>query len=122
LRVLLKLTSSSIDFKKPKKSFKDYNWTPLNALITKVLMEVKRYPTYQKLRSILGSHPLELQTCTVPFMSNDHNTEGCISLRLLIEKFIENGKLVRFLVTQRNQQDQARPQQPRRDQDQEPRR
>jgi len=34
-----------------------------------------------------------------------HRTEACISLRLLIECFIENGKLVRFLADQRIQQD-----------------
>ncbi|XP_062167107.1 uncharacterized protein LOC133873417 [Alnus glutinosa] len=34
-----------------------------------------------------------------------HRTEACISLRLLIERFIENGKLVHFLADQRVRQD-----------------
>jgi hypothetical protein len=39
-----------------------------------------------------------------------HYTEGCISLRLLIEELIKNGKLVRFLGEQRNQPGNNRPQ------------
>jgi hypothetical protein len=69
-------------------------------------MEVKRDPAYQKLRPILRKLPARtVDRYCVFHECKGHNTEGCISLRLLIKKFIKNGKLVRFLVTQRNQQD-----------------
>jgi hypothetical protein len=75
--------------KKPKKSFKDYTWTPLNALIFKVLMEVKKDPTYQKPRPLTTKPPPRLTDRYCAFHdSYGYYTEGCISLRLLIEKFI----------------------------------
>ncbi|XP_062171075.1 uncharacterized protein LOC133876849 [Alnus glutinosa] len=67
--------STSSDYKKVKKNFGDYKWTPLNATITEVIM--------------------------------------CISMRQLIEKFIENGKLVRFLVGEKRHQDLAQAPRPR---------
>jgi len=39
-----------------------------------------------------------------------HYTEGCVTLRLLIEEFIKNGKMVWFLGEKRNQQGNNRPQ------------
>jgi hypothetical protein len=63
-------------------------------------MEVKRDPSYQKPRPILGKPPTRLVDKYCAFHDyNGHITKGCISLRFLIEKFIENGKLVRVLVT-----------------------
>ncbi|XP_062162167.1 uncharacterized protein LOC133869226 [Alnus glutinosa] len=69
------------EYKKAKKNFGDYKWTPLNASLTE-----------------------------------------CVSLRQLIEKFIENGKLVRFLVNERNQQERDQYPRPRREEDRNERR
>jgi hypothetical protein len=68
------------------------------------LMEVKKDPSYEKLRKILRKPPTLTANVYCTFHEvNGHNTETCISLRVLIEeKFIENGKLVRFLTDQRN--------------------
>jgi hypothetical protein len=69
-------------------------------------MEVKWDPIYQKRRPIYRVPPPRPADKYCAFHDcNGHTTEGCISLRPLIEKFIENGKLVRFLVIERNQQD-----------------
>jgi hypothetical protein len=43
------------EYKKAKKNFGDYKWTPLNASITEVLMELKKYPNYQRPRPIQGN-------------------------------------------------------------------
>jgi hypothetical protein len=49
-------------------------------------------------------------------------TEQCVSLRQLIGKFIEIGKLVRFLVNERNQQERDQYPRPRREEDRNDRR
>jgi hypothetical protein len=83
------------DYKKIKRNFRDYKWTPLNASLTKVLMELKKGPHYQRPTPIPGNPPPRLahKNCTF-HDSYGHLTEQCVSLRQLIEKFIENGKLV----------------------------
>jgi hypothetical protein len=83
------------EYKKAKKNFRDYKWTPLNASLTEVLMELKKDPNYQRLRPIPGDPPPRLAHKYCAFHdSYGHLTEQCVSLRQLIEKFIENGKLV----------------------------
>jgi hypothetical protein len=95
------------DYKKVKKNFGDYKWTPLNASLTEVLMEIKKVPTYQMPKPIPGILPTQLAHKFCAFHdSYGHLTEQCVSLRQLIEKFIENGKLIRFLIDERNQQRQ----------------
>jgi hypothetical protein len=85
-----------------RKKFRDFNFTPLNANIFKVLMEIKRDSEYRKPPKILGAPPSQNFDCYYEFHeANDHYTEGCIALRHLIEKFIKNGKLVWFLGNQR---------------------
>jgi hypothetical protein len=80
---------------KVKKNFGDYKWTPLNASLTEVLMELKKDPHYQKPKTILGVPPPRLAHKYCAFHdSYGHLTEQCVSLRQLIEKLIENGKLV----------------------------
>jgi hypothetical protein len=71
-----------------------------------VLLEIKRDPMYWKPRPVLvnPNSPYADQYCAF-HDTTGHRTEACISLRLLIERFIENGKLVRFLTDQRIQQD-----------------
>jgi hypothetical protein len=48
------------EYKKTKKNFGDYKWTPLNASLTEVLMELKKDPNYQRLRPIPGDPPPRL--------------------------------------------------------------
>jgi hypothetical protein len=106
-----------------KKNFGDYKWTSLNASLTEVLMELKKDPNYHRPRPILGDPPPRLAHKYCAFHdSYGHLTEQCVSLRQLIEKFIENGKLVRFLVNERNQQERDQYPQPRREEDQNERR
>jgi hypothetical protein len=92
--------------KRDQESLRGRNWTPLNAPIVDVLLEIKRDPMYRKPRQVLmnPNSPYADQYCAF-HDTTGHRTEACISLRLLIERFIENGKLVRFLADQRIQQD-----------------
>jgi hypothetical protein len=78
-----------------RESLRDHNWTPLNAPIMDVLLEIKRDPMYRKPRLVLinPNSPYADQYCTF-HDTTGHHTKACISLRILIERFIENGKLV----------------------------
>jgi hypothetical protein len=88
-----------------KKKFQDYNWTPLNAPIEEVLAAIKVDPMYEKPAGIVGTpHPRTADHYCSFHKSKGHSTENCRSLRALIEKFIRNGKLVRFLEGQRGPQ------------------
>jgi hypothetical protein len=51
---------------KPRKKFKESSFTPFNASITKVLMEVKKDAAYQKPPRYSGSHQLGPETYIVP--------------------------------------------------------
>jgi hypothetical protein len=103
------------EHKKIKRNFGDYKWTPLNASLTEVLMELKKDPHYQRPAPIPGNLPPCLAHNYCAFHdSYGHMTEQCVSLRQLIEKFIDNSKLVLFLVDERNQQRQDRDQYPHR--------
>jgi hypothetical protein len=87
-----------------KKKFKDYNFTPLNAKISEVLIKIKRDLAFREPPKIPGNPPYRNADKYYDFHKQaDHYTEGCVTLRLLIEEFIKNGKLVRFLGEQRNQ-------------------
>lgn len=89
--------------KQDRKSLKDYNWTTLNAPIMDVLMEIKRDPAYRRPKTILSQPNSQFPDQYSAFHdATGHRTEACISLRILIEHFIENSKLVRFLMDQRN--------------------
>jgi hypothetical protein len=85
--------------KRDQESLRGHNWTPLNAPIMDVLLEIKRDPTYRKPRPVLANpHSRYADQYCAFHDTTGHRTEACISLRLLIERFIENGKLVHFLV------------------------
>jgi hypothetical protein len=89
-----------------KKKFHEYNWTPLNAPIEEVLAAIKMDTMYEKPSKIVGTpHPRTAHRYCAFHESKGHSTETCRSLRALIEKFIENGKLVCFLASQRGQQE-----------------
>jgi len=78
-----------------KKKFHDYNCTPLNAPIEEVLATVKADSMYEKPQEITSTpHPRTAHWYCGFHESKRHRTETCRSLRILIEKFIENGKLV----------------------------
>jgi hypothetical protein len=80
--------------KQDQESLRGRNWTPLNAPIMDVLLEIKRDPMYRKPRPVLvnPNSPYADQYCAF-HDTTGHRTEACISLRLLIERFIENGSL-----------------------------
>jgi hypothetical protein len=86
-----------------------FNFTPLNTTATEVLWEIKKDPEYVRPAKILGE-PLakNRHKYCLYHEANGHTTEGCISLRFAIEKFISNGKLVKFLANQKDHQDQRR--------------
>jgi hypothetical protein len=98
--------NSPSNYKKVRKNFGDYKWTPLNATITEVMLAIVNDPAFQRPKPPLGVPTARLADKYCAFHDcYGHLTEQCISLRQLIEKFIENGKLVRFLVGENNQQD-----------------
>ncbi|XP_062165055.1 uncharacterized protein LOC133871643 [Alnus glutinosa] len=101
--------------KRERKYLKNHNWTTLNAPIMDVLMEIKRDSMYQKPRPMLPNPQFTDQYCAFHDITG-HRTEVCISLRILIERFIENGKLVRFFADQRSQANLPRDNRPREDQ------
>jgi hypothetical protein len=92
------------------KKFKNYNFTPLNAEISEVLREIKRDLAFREPQKIPGNPPYRNAGKYCDFHKQaGHYTEGCVTLKLLIEEFIKNGKLVRFLGEQRNQPGNNRP-------------
>jgi len=48
------------EYKKIKRNFRDYKWTPLNASLTEVLMELKKDPHYQRPTPIPRNPPPRL--------------------------------------------------------------
>jgi hypothetical protein len=83
------------------KKLKDYDFMPLNAKISEVLIEMRRNSEFRRPPKIPGNPPYKNEGKYCDFHEQaGHYTERCIALRLLI---IEHGKLVRFLGEQRNQ-------------------
>jgi hypothetical protein len=96
------------------KNFGDYKWTHLNATLTQVMMAIEKDPAFQRPKPLPGVPPARLVDRYCAFQDcYSHLTEQCISLRQLIEKIIKNGKLVHFLVGEKNHQDLARASRPR---------
>lgn len=90
---------------KTRKKFQEYDWTPLNAPIKEVLMEIKKDPAYRKPPPILEKPPAKTAHKYCAYHeTNGHGTETCIALRKLIEQFTARGKLTGFLDEQRGQQ------------------
>jgi hypothetical protein len=74
-------------------------WTPLNSPINEVLMEIKRDPQYERPYPIHNKYVKEENRnkfCAF-HDARGHVTEECRNLRILIEKFIKNEKLLRFI-------------------------
>jgi hypothetical protein len=73
-------------------------------------MKIKRDSAFREPQKILGNPPYRNACKYCDFHKQaGHYTKGCITLRLLIEVFIKNGKLVRLLGEQWNQPGNNRP-------------
>jgi hypothetical protein len=96
-------------------------WTPLNSPINEVLTEIKKDLQYEKPYPLHNKYVKEENRNKFYAFHNarGHITEECTNLRILIEKFIKNGKLLRFIADNQGQPRQN--QESRRHQDQEPR-
>jgi ribonuclease HI len=80
-------------------------FTPLNASLTEVLSAIRGDPTFrwpQKMKT--DPFKRDRSKFCEYHADHGHSTEDCISLRREIEVFIQNGKLVRFLVAERNRE------------------
>jgi hypothetical protein len=84
-------------------------------------MEIKRDPQYEKPYPLHNKHVKEENRNKFCAFHNarGHITEECRNLRILIEKFIKNGKLLHFI--EDNQGQPRQNQESQRHQDQEPR-
>lgn len=91
--------------RKPCKKLQDYNWTPLNAPLKEVLMEIKKDPMYWKPFPIYENPPKRTAHKYCAYHeSHSHGTNTYVALMKLIEQFIASGKLTHFLAEQRGQQ------------------
>lgn len=97
-------------------------WTPLNSPINKVLMEIKKDPQYERPYPLHNKYVKEenRHKFCVFHDARGHVIEEYRNLRILIEKFIKNGKLLYFIAENQGQPRQN--QESRGHQDQEPRR
>lgn len=76
----------------------NYNWTPVNAPAKEILMEIRKDPGYKDPSPIKGKPlPHNLHKYCHYHDSYGHYTNNCIALREMIEKYIADGKLMRFL-------------------------
>jgi hypothetical protein len=72
--------STSSDYKKVKKNFGDYKWTPLNATLTEVMMAIEKDPAFQRPKPLPGVPLARLADKYCAFHDCfDHLTEQCIS-------------------------------------------
>ncbi|XP_059428651.1 uncharacterized protein LOC132162427 [Corylus avellana] len=80
-------------------------WTPLNTTVYKVFMEVRKDPSFKWLGR-MKALPQNRSTQKYCEYHNDHGhyTEDCISLRFEIEKFIRNGKLLKFVAEEKGRE------------------
>lgn len=98
---------------KVHKKFGDYNFTHLNTVVIEVLWRYRRILISSLPQRYWGNHRRRTSTSIVLYhKANSHSIKGCISPRLLIEKFMGNRKLIRFLIDQKGLQDQNRDRQP----------
>jgi hypothetical protein len=80
-------------------------FTPLNASLTEVFSAIKGDPAFrwpQKMKT--DPFKRDRSKFYEYHADHGHSTEDCISLRREIEVFIQNGRLVRFLVEERNRE------------------
>jgi hypothetical protein len=80
-------------------------WTPLNSPINEVLMEIKKDPLYERPYPFHNKSVREENRnkfCAF-HDARGYVTEECRHLRILIEKFIKNRKLLRFIADNQGQ-------------------
>jgi hypothetical protein len=53
------------DYKKVRKNLGDYKWNPLNATLTEVMMAIKKDPSFQRPKPLMGYHQPVLRTSIV---------------------------------------------------------
>jgi hypothetical protein len=81
----------------------DYNWTPINAPGKEVLMKIKKDLDYKDPPPIKGKPlPYNLHKYCHYHGSYGHWTNSCVALREMIERYIADGKLTRFLGEQKD--------------------
>jgi hypothetical protein len=84
--------------RKPVKRVENYSWTPVNAPAREILMEIRKDPSYKDPSPIKGRpHPRNRHKYCHYHDSFGHWTNTCIALKEMIEKYIADGKLTRFL-------------------------
>jgi hypothetical protein len=84
-------------------------FTPLNASLTEVFLAIKGDPAFrwpQKMKT--DPFKRDRSKFCQDHADHGHLTEDCISLHREIEVFIQNGRLVRFLAEERNQEANSR--------------
>ncbi|XP_062153622.1 uncharacterized protein LOC133861818 [Alnus glutinosa] len=84
--------------RKPVKRVENYSWTPVNAPAREILMEIRKDPNYKDPSPIKGRpHPRNRHKYCHYHDSFGHWTNTCVALKEMIEKYIADGKLTRFL-------------------------
>jgi hypothetical protein len=84
--------------RKPVKRVENYSWTPVNAPAREIIMEIRKDPNYKDPSPIKGRpHPRNCHKYCHYHDSFGHWTNTCIALKEIIEKYIADGKLTRFL-------------------------
>jgi hypothetical protein len=82
----------------PARRIESYQWTPVNAPAKEILMEIRKDPNYRDPSPIKGRPPLYNRHKYYHYHDSfGHYTDNCISLKEVIEKYIADGKLKRFV-------------------------
>jgi hypothetical protein len=84
-------------------------WTPLNTTLSNVLMEIKRDPAF-RWPPRMRTPPEKRNNKKFCEYHNDHGhqTEDCMVLRKEIELLIQNGKLVKFVASEKRGDEETR--------------
>jgi hypothetical protein len=93
----------------PARRVESYHWTPVNASVKEILMEIRKDPNYKDPSPIKGRPPHYNRHKYCHYHDSfGHYTDNCISLKEVIEKYIADGKLKR-LVERRESSSDKRP-------------
>jgi hypothetical protein len=96
--------------RRPIKRVENYNWTPVNAPVKEILMEIRKDPGYKDPSPIKGQPPPHNRHKYCHYDDSfGHYTDNCISLKKMIEKYIADGKLKRFLGKRESSSDKLPP-------------
>ncbi|XP_062171004.1 uncharacterized protein LOC133876775 [Alnus glutinosa] len=82
----------------PARRVEGYHWTPVNAPVKEILMEIRKDPSYRDPSPIKGHPPPHNRHKYCHYHGSfGHYTDNCISLKEVIERYIADGKLKRFV-------------------------